>query len=113
MNLVSQFSPSKLGVLMDVGHLYQVKIDLEEAVERFKSRLCDVHIHDATQHSDFRVATHLPIGKGTINFGRLIDSLHRIRYDGWLTLEIKGTKKEIVQSKAILENLLKSWNQWR
>lgn len=113
MNFVSQFPPSKLGILMDVGHLYQAKMDLEEAIERFRSRLCDVHIHDATQQSNFRVATHLPIGKGTIDFSRLIDSLHQVRYDGWLTLEIKGTEKEIVQSKTILENLLKSWKQGR
>lgn len=113
MNFVSQFPPSKLGILMDVGHLYQAKIDLEETIERFRSRLCDVHIHDATQQSNFRVATHLPIGKGTIDFSRLIDGLHQVRYDGWLTLEIIGTEKEIVQSKTILENLLKSWKQGR
>ena len=108
VNFVFQFPPSKLGVLMDVGHLYQAKMDLEEAIEKFKSRLCDVHIHDATRQNNFRVATHLPIGKGTIDFSRLIDSLHQVRYDGWLTLEIKGTEKEIVQSKTILENLMKS-----
>jgi len=108
MNFVSQFPPRKLGILMDVGHLYQAKIDIGEAIERFKSRLCDVHIHDATQQNNFRVATHLPIGRGTIDFSRLIDRLHQVRYDGWLTLEIKGTEKEIVQSKTILENLLKS-----
>ncbi len=113
INFVSQFPPSKLGILMDVGHLYQVKIDLEEVIERFKSSLCDVHIHDATRQNNFRVATHLPIGKGTIDFSRLIDSLHQIRYDGWLTLEIKGTEKEIVQSRTILEKLLKSWKQKR
>ena len=113
MDFVSKFPPSKLGILMDVGHLYQAKIDLEEAIERFKSRLCDAHIHDATQQNNFRVATHLPIGKGTMNFSRLIDCLHQVRYGGWLTLEIKGTEKEIVQSKTILENLMKSSKQGR
>jgi sugar phosphate isomerase/epimerase len=108
MEFVSRFPSNKLGVLMDVGHLYQAKIDLKEAVERFKSRLWDVHVHDATQQSNFEVATHLPLGKGTINFGRLIDDLLQTGYDGWLTLEIKGTKNEILQSKIILENLLRS-----
>lgn len=108
MNFVSQFPSSKLSVLMDVGHLYQAKIDIEESVERFKSRLCDVHIHDATRQNNFRTATHLPIGKGTMNFSKLIGNLHQVRYDGWLTLEIKGTEKEIVQSKNILENLMKA-----
>jgi sugar phosphate isomerase/epimerase len=106
MEFISHFPSNKLGVLMDVGHLYQAKIDLKKAINVFKSRLFDIHIHDATRQNNFRIATHLPIGKGTINFDRLIDDLQRIEYNGWLTLEIKGTRKEIIQSKDTLENLL-------
>jgi sugar phosphate isomerase/epimerase len=106
MAFISHFPSSKLGILMDVGHLYQAKIDLKEAVNMFKSRLFDVHIHDATRKNNYHEATHLPLGKGTINFDRLMDDLQQIKYRGWLTLEIKGTIKEIVQSKNMLENLL-------
>jgi len=106
IEFISYFSSSQLGVLMDVGHLYQAKIDLNEAINVFNSRLFDVHIHDATQQDNLRIATHLPIGKGTINFDRLVNDLQRIEYDGWLTLEIKGIRKEIIQSKETLENLL-------
>jgi sugar phosphate isomerase/epimerase len=109
MEFISHFPLNRLGVLMDVGHLYQAKIDLKEAMERFKSRLCDVHIHDATQQqSSFQEATHLPLGKGEMDFGRIIDGLYQVKYDGWLTLEINGTEKGILQSKTILENLLRS-----
>jgi sugar phosphate isomerase/epimerase len=106
MAFISHFPSSKLGILMDVGHLYQAKIDLKEAVNMFKSRLFDVHIHDATRKNNYHKATHLPLGKGTINFDRLMDDLQQIKYRGWLTLKIKGTIKEIVQSKNMLENLL-------
>jgi sugar phosphate isomerase/epimerase len=68
MQFVSQFPEEKLGILMDVGHLYQMGINLDDATQLFKNRLSDVHIHDALLNQDFRKATHLPIGKGTVDF---------------------------------------------
>ncbi|MDH5753652.1 MAG: sugar phosphate isomerase/epimerase [Candidatus Bathyarchaeota archaeon] len=105
---VSKFSPEKLGVLLDVGHVYQIGIDLYEAVHMFKHRLLDVHVHDAALEKDFRMATHLPIGKGTINFPDLINLLRQVKYGHWLTLEIRGKEQEIVESKEYLEGLIKN-----
>jgi len=102
----SKFPSEKLGVLLDIGHLYQIGIDLSEAVYLFKHRLLDIHVHDATLEKDFRKATHLPIGKGEINFPELISLLQEVKYDGWLTIEIRGTEKEIIESKRYLESLI-------
>ncbi|MGC9345468.1 MAG: sugar phosphate isomerase/epimerase family protein [Candidatus Bathyarchaeales archaeon] len=107
MQFVSEFPSEKLGVLLDIGHVYQIGIDLYEAVHAFKHRLLDIHVHDATLEKDFRRATHLPIGKGAINFLEFINLLQEIGYDGWLTLEIRGNEREIVESKEYLENTLK------
>jgi len=96
---VSHFPSAEFGVLLEVGHLYQAKFSLDKATRAFKGRLLDVHIHDATLETDFRKATHLPIGKGTIDFHNLISILHRANYDGWLTLEIHGNENEVVKSK--------------
>jgi sugar phosphate isomerase/epimerase len=104
---VSKFPSEKLGVLLDVGHVHQIGIDLYEAVHVFKHRLLDVHIHDATLEKEYRKATHLPIGKGTVNFPDLIDLLREVGYEGWVTLEIRGSEKEIVESKEYLEKLIK------
>ena len=103
---ISKFPSEKLGVLLDIGHLYQIGISLSEAIQLFKHRLADIHVHDATLDKDFRKATHFPIGRGTINFPELINLLREVDYDGWLTLEIRGTEKEIVESKDYLENLV-------
>ena len=103
---VSKFPSEKLGVLLDIGHLYQIGIDLSEVIHLFKHKLLDIHIHDATLEKDFRKATHLPIGKGTINFLNLIHLLQEVGYNRRLTLEIRGTEKEIVKSKNYLENLI-------
>ena len=105
---VSGFPPEKLGVLLDAGHVYQMGIDLFEATNLFRDRLSDVHVHDAKLHRDFRRATHLPLGKGTLDFRDFIEHLQECGYDGWLTLEIQGSEKEIVEGKVYLENLIGS-----
>jgi sugar phosphate isomerase/epimerase len=105
---VSNFSPTRLGVLLEVGHLYQAGFNLDEAIETFGNRLLDVHVHDARLQKDFKKATHLPIGKGSVDFLTMIDSLRRVKYDGWLTLEIQGNETEILKSKILLENLIET-----
>jgi len=103
---MSKFPTEKLGVLLDVGHAYQIGINSYEAVQMFKNRLLDIHIHDATQEKDYKKATHLPVGKGAINFSDFVKCLREVGYDEWLTLEIRGTEEEIVESKEYLERLI-------
>ena len=106
VQLVSNLPSEKLGVLLDVGHVYQMRIDLHEAVQAFENRLLDIHVHDATSEQDYQKATHLPIGKGTIDFSGFINFLNKKGYDGWLTLEIRGSEREVIESKQYLENLI-------
>lgn len=73
-----EFRLEELSVLLDVGHLYQARICLSEAVHVFKGRLVDVHVYDATLGKDYRKATHLPIGKGAIDFSILIRLLRAV-----------------------------------
>jgi sugar phosphate isomerase/epimerase len=108
MQFISCFPSVKIGVLLEVGHLYQAGFNLDEAAEVFKGRLSDVHVHDATLQEDFRRATHLPIGEGSINFFHVVDILRKCKYDGWLTLEIHGSEQEIIESKQLLENIIKN-----
>lgn len=107
MQFVSNFPPTELGILLEVGHLYQARFNLDEAIQTFRHRLLDVHVHDATHQKDFRKATHLPIGKGTIDFSQLVRTLNEVKYERWLTLEIYGNDKEIIESMEYLENLVK------
>jgi sugar phosphate isomerase/epimerase len=108
IHFVSDFSSTKLGILLEVGHLYQARFNLDEAIQTFGYRIFDVHVHDATLHEDYKKATHLPIGSGNIDFLGTINSLRRVKYDGWLTLEIHSDENKILESKELLENLLES-----
>lgn len=106
MQLISRFSSSELGILLETGHLFNAGFNLDDAISTFRNRLLDVHIHDARAEEDVTKATHLPIGIGNINFAHLVGQLRLVGYDGWLTLEINGTERQIVENKLFLENLL-------
>ena len=106
VKFVSQFPSHKLGILFDIGHVYQIGFDIFEALDLFERRPFDIHIHDATLEKDYRKATHLPVGKGAIDFPEFINCLERAKYENWLTLEIKGTDEEILESKEYLERLI-------
>ncbi len=106
MQFILHFSPSELGVLLDAGHLFNAGISLDWAISMFKDRLFDVHVHDAKVQEDFAEATHLPIGMGNIDFVRLLSQLRRVGYESWLTLEINGNEKQIIESRMVLEKLL-------
>jgi sugar phosphate isomerase/epimerase len=108
MHFVSDFPSTKLGILLEVGHLYQARFNLDEAIQTFGDRIFDVHVHDATLHEDYKKATHLPIGSGNIDFLGVMNSLRKVKYDGWLTLEIHGDEGKILESKKLLENLIGS-----
>jgi len=106
MQFISHLRSSELGVLLEVGHLYQAGFDLDEAIRAFGHRIFDVHVHDAILHEDYRKATHLPVGSGTIDFPKVIDSLREVNYDDWLTLEIHGNESQILESRKRLEKLI-------
>lgn len=103
---VSLFNSSKLGVLLEVGHLYQAGFNLDDTIRAFGSRIFDVHVHDATMNEDYKKATHLPIGNGNIDFPNIIKALGQAKYSGWLTLEIHGSESEIIRSRKLLERLI-------
>jgi inosose dehydratase len=106
MQFVARFSSNKLGVLLETGHLFNTGFDSDDAVSMFKNVLFDVHIHDAKARKDFAEATHLPIGLGDMDFAHLIKRLREVGYDGWLTLEIDGNEKQIIENRLFLEKLL-------
>jgi len=108
MEFVSSFRSLQLWILLEVGHLFHMGFSLDKAVHMSRKRLSDVHIHDATLGGDVQKATHLPIGRGQIDFTDLISCLHEVNYSDWLTLEINGSEKEILDSMKTLEHMLKS-----
>lgn len=90
---------------LDIGHAFiqgGMK-NIGKYIKTFKDRIEHIHISDNYgEHDD-----HLPIGKGKINFVRVVKMLKKINYDKTITLEV-FTKNRIdaVRSR---EKIRKMW----
>jgi len=91
---------STLGVTLDVGHANMAGVSLYAVVPRLGRRLCHIHIHDNDGSAD----QHLPVGRGTVDWRGLIQSLSQSGYAGLLEMEFQG-EAAILASKRYLELL--------
>jgi len=71
-----------LGLTLDVGHA-NINHQINDFINKLGSRIVHVHVSDNRGDSD----THLGIGRGTVEWRSVADSLRRIRYNGIVTLE--------------------------
>ena len=76
-----------LGVVIDTGHLNLSGEDTESAILNLGYRLLQVHVND----NDGRQQQNAIPGDGTYDFPRLIQLLHAVGYEGFLSLELGWT----------------------
>ncbi|QVL34650.1 sugar phosphate isomerase/epimerase [Telmatocola sphagniphila] len=74
-----------IGLNFDIGHSYCVSDDPATTVERLAKYLKHVHLEDIAAT---RKHHHLVPGEGVIDFKPVIQSLKKIGYDGWVTIEL-------------------------
>ncbi len=87
-----------LGVHLDVGHAFMhggMK-NIEKYINKFSGRLEHLHFHD--NHGKFD--EHLPIGKGRINYKRVVQSLKKKNYDKTITFEVFSKDRNMVRASA-------------
>jgi len=98
--LFSLFAPSELGLCLDTGHYVYGGGDVVSYLEKHVSRVWCVHLkdiyanklsqarqdklnfHDAVRHGVFA-----PLGKGSIDFSRVLSLLKQGNFEGWLVVE--------------------------
>jgi inosose dehydratase len=98
--LLEQTDPETVGLLLDTGHAVYGGGDPLELVMRHGPRIHYLHLKDAQRAELERVrATEIPmaeawargvfcpLGEGVVDFPRLIDTLRRRGYAGWLIVE--------------------------
>lgn len=95
-------------VHLDVAHAF-----IEGGMSRIHQYLRDfsdtighVHLHDNHGDED----EHLPLGAGTIDFGKVIHWLKEIDYNGTITFEVFTSRDDAVRSREIFK---KSWGNSR
>jgi inosose dehydratase len=98
--LFSLFAPSELGLCLDTGHFVYGGGDVVSYLEKHVSRVWCVHLKDiyanklsqARQaklnfHDAVRQGVFAPLGKGSIDFSRVLSLLKQGNFEGWLVVE--------------------------
>lgn len=97
----------ELGLHLDIGHcnLLTPYNTADEIIRVYAKRLRHVHLHDNKAGS---ADLHLPLGAGTLEFGRHIRTLKAAGYDGTITLEVfTDDRTYLAHSRDILR---RTWN---
>jgi inosose dehydratase len=98
--LFSMFAPDELGLCLDTGHYVYGGGDTIAFLEKQVSRVWCVHLKDVYDrksdearqrrmnfHEAVRHGIFAPLGKGSIDFPRVISLLQRGNFDGWVVVE--------------------------
>jgi sugar phosphate isomerase/epimerase len=105
IEIFDQFPTLKL--TLDTGHAHIGSSTGERIlafIETFSNRVGHVHISDNFGKED----NHLPIGTGTINFGRIIRALKSFKYDDTVTFEVFSRDREYLRISR--EKFDKMWS---
>lgn len=87
---------------MDVGHVNLFRRKPVSFVRKFHKKLVHIHLHDNNGEKD----EHKSMGKGNVDFWKLVKELKRVGYDGTITLEIFEKNKNLaIRSQKKLRKL--------
>jgi sugar phosphate isomerase/epimerase len=78
---------ARMGMCIDIGHSLRAGTLPEKAIKLYKDRLFDIHIKDINAAAKDGKA--IEIGRGVINFNEVIESLKKIKYAGYCSIEFE------------------------
>jgi inosose dehydratase len=98
--LMKRTDPTLLGLCLDTGHITYAGGDPLAVLKRYTSRIWHVHFKDC----DDAVASHAramqlgylaavrnqlfcELGRGAVDFAKVVETLQQIGYDGWIVVE--------------------------
>ena len=106
LTLIQEVDSDSFGVIFDTAHFFVQKEILPVAVEKLNGSILLVHLAD----NDGCVDSHLPPGKGKIDWKSFLAALRKIGYDGSINLDIHGTPENIsdeyLYGKHYIEKIL-------
>lgn len=80
--------PDMVSLAVDTGHLKAMRLDPSDVISLFRKRIGFVHFKDI---EDCRF---VELGRGCIDFSKLMTLLDYIGYDGWIIIEDEDEKTE-------------------
>lgn len=90
--LIAACKPASLDVCFDSAHQEALGMDLPAFIERYKDRLCLVHLKDlktrkAPKDIDYD-NDFVDLGEGLCDFPAIMGALKKVKYQGWLMVEV-------------------------
>ncbi len=82
----SGLTPGVFGVVVDTGHAFGIKETPVGYLRKFAPYLLQIHLDDVNK-ADFP-HRHLIPGDGDIDYEEFFQELHRVGYEGWLSMEL-------------------------
>jgi len=82
----------RIGMCLDVGHDTRNGKDPVQDLERYRTRVFDVHIKDVTGAT--KVGYSVEIGRGIIDFPAFVNMLRKVGYTGVCSLEHERNMKD-------------------
>ena len=82
----------RIGMCLDIGHDLRNGCDPVEDLEKYHTRVFDVHIKDVTDST--KAGTNIEIGRGKIDFPEFIRMLRKVNYTGVCSLEHEKDMKD-------------------
>jgi inosose dehydratase len=83
---------SRMGICIDIGHTTRDGQDPASDIEKYGSRIYDVHIKDVDKPT--KEGKTVEIGRGIISIPNVIASLRKINYTGKCSLEFEKDMKD-------------------
>ena len=88
INIWKNIDNEKIYVNYDPSHFEAQKIDLDDTLDLLHEKIIHVHIKDAM--GLYPYFQFPPLGKGNIDFKKLISKLHKFSYSGTLSIEYEA-----------------------
>jgi inosose dehydratase len=96
-NHIKDMDP-RMGICIDIGHTVRDGQDPSVDVERYASRIFDIHTKDVDAAT--KEGKTVETGRGIIDFPKFIASLRKIKYTGKCSLEFEKEMKDILPGVA-------------
>lgn len=94
----------RMGLCLDIGHSERAGEVPSAAVEKYGKRIYDMHIKDVTKAENDGQA--IPVGRGVIDFQKLVKALRKANYQGHCSLEYeKGEKVKTDEIPGMSESV--------
>ena len=82
----------RIGICLDIGHNIRCGDCPVEDLEKYASRVFDVHIKDVTAAA--REGRDIELGRGVIDFSAFVKMLRKVNYNGVCSLEYEKDMRE-------------------